>query len=391
VTTPLTLRLPTVDGDLNDWSPAPAPPPLPTPSNDQPLARVAFAAAHVVMDPLADSGPTAPAAIDWDATLAFRHHLWSHGLGVADAMDTAQRGMGLDWSTTCELISRTGAEATTTGNLLACGAGTDQLGPGPHALSQIVAAYEEQCEIVEDAGARVILMASRALAGAAASSDDYLEVYGKVIGQVREPVILHWLGPMFDPQLERYWGSDDLDQAAASCLKLIHEHPGQIDGIKVSLLDAEREIYIRSQLPDGVRLYTGDDFNYPDLILGDDALHSDALLGIFDPIAPIAGEALRALARSDSDAYTNLIEPTVPLARALFEPPTRFYKTGVVFLAWLSGHQSHFRLVAGLESSRPIAHLAKVFVLAQRAGLFPDLDLAVQRMRALLLVNGVDA
>ena len=303
------------------------------------VSRVAFAAAHVVAD------PETPTTLDWEATLAFRRHLWSHGLGVADAMDTAQRGMGLDWPVTQELIARSGAEARACGGRLACGAGTDQLS-GEASLDEIAAAYEEQVEIVEAAGAQVIVMASRALAAAARGPEDYADVLGRVLGGVSQPAILHWLGPMFDPALEGYWGSGDLDAAADACLAIIAEHAARIDGIKISLLDEEREIAFRSRLPEGVRLYTGDDFNYPSLIRSG----SDALLGIFDPIAPAAAAALAALDEGDLDRYEAIFAPTVPLARHLFSAPTSAYKTGIVFLAWLAGHQEHFRMVGGMET-----------------------------------------
>jgi hypothetical protein len=383
------LRLPAEDGSLVPYR-------LAEPrSFDPPAAparsRVAFAAAHVVANPMAANPPGAPAILDWEATLAFRRHLWAHGLGVADAMDTAQRGMGLDWAATSELIRRSGAEAASVGGLLACGAGTDHLVGPARSLDQVAAAYAEQAEVVEAAGARVILMASRALTALAKGPEDYHAVYGRVLGQVSGPVILHWLGPMFDPALDGYWGSPDLDVAAESCLQLIKEHAHRIDGIKVSLLDADREVALRRALPEGVRLYTGDDFNYPELIRGDAHGHSDALLGIFDAIAPAAASALAALDAGDASAYDETLAPTVPLARHIFAAPTYYYKAGVVFLAWLTGHQSHFRMVGGLESTRSVLHLARLLVLADQAGLLPDPDLAASRMRHLLAVAGVDA
>jgi hypothetical protein len=344
-------------------------------------SRVAYAAAHVVADPLGDG-----AALDWDATLAFRHHLWAHGLGVAEAMDTAQRGMGLGWPETRELIARTGAAAR---GRLVCGAGTDQLPPGPASPAAITSAYEEQLAVVEDAGAAPVIMASRQLAASASGPDDYVHVYGRLLAQLPRPAILHWLGPMFDPALTGYWGAADLDRAADTVLAIIQEHPAQVDGIKVSLLDADREIALRRRLPPGVRLYTGDDFHYPDLIRGDAHGHSDALLGVFDPIAAPAAAALRALDDGDPAAYDRALAPTVPLARHLFAAPTPAYKTGVVFLAWLSGHQAHFRMVGGHETARTVPHLAELFRLADTAGLLPDPDLAAYRMRAWLTVQGV--
>ena len=354
-------------------------------------SRTAFAAAHVVADPAAAQGPDRPATVDWDATLAFRHHLWSLGLGVADAMDTAQRGMGLDWPATRELIARSGAEARSVGGLLACGAGTDQLTAPAPTLGEITAAYEEQTATVEDAGATVVLMASRALAATATGPDDYAEVYGRLLAQTRRPAILHWLGTAFDPALEGYWGSADLDRATAHVLDIIRDHPSKVGGIKISLLDADREIALRRALPDGVRLYTGDDFHYPELILGDSQGFSHALLGVFDPLAAHASAALAALDRGDTDTYRAILEPTLPLARHLFGAPTRHYKTGVVFLAHLAGHQDHFVMVGGEHDSRGVEHLAELFRLAAEAGALPDPALAAVRMRAFLASKGYDA
>ncbi|HEU5331293.1 MAG TPA: dihydrodipicolinate synthase family protein [Actinocrinis sp.] len=346
--------------------------------------RIAFAAAHVVADPTRPQGPGIPAALDWDATLAFRHHLWSLGLGVADAMDTAQRGMGLDWAATRELIVRSGAEARSVGGVIACGAGTDQLcAPAPTIL-EIIAAYEEQIAIVEGAGAQVVLMASRALAAQAQGPEDYAHVYGRLLGQVERPAILHWLGTPFDPALEGYWGSTDLDVATSNVLELMREHAAKVDGIKVSLLDAGREKALRRTLPMGVKLYTGDDFNYPDLIRGDEQGFSHALLGIFDPIAAQAAAALAALAHDDLETYDKILTPTLPLARHMFCAPTRHYKTGVVFLAYLAGHQHHFTMIGGEQLSRPTEHLVHLADLAREAGVLPDQDLAQARMRAFL-------
>ncbi|WP_327118455.1 dihydrodipicolinate synthase family protein [Streptomyces sp. NBC_01341] len=362
--------------------------PLDLKPSGAPLAsRTVFSAAHVVADPYADVAPGDPAAVDWDATLAFRRHLWSHGLGVAEAMDTAQRGMGLDWAGAAELIRRSAAEAKAVGGRIACGVGTDQL-TGPATLPEVRAAYEEQLALVEESGAQPILMASRALAAAADGPEDYLEAYAHLLRQATEPVVLHWLGPMFDPALDGYWGSTDLDAATDTFLKVIAEHPDKIDGIKVSLLDAEREVGVRRRLPGGVRCYTGDDFNYPELIAGDDRGFSHALLGIFDPLGPLAAHAVRILDTGDVQGFRDLLDPTVELSRHLFRAPTRFYKTGVVFLAWLAGHQDHFTMVGGLQSARSLPHLATAYELADRLGLFPDPGLAESRMRALLAVHG---
>jgi hypothetical protein len=349
-----------------------------------------FSAAHVVADPLR-AAQDAPAAIDWDATLAFRRHLWSHGLGVAEAMDTAQRGMGLDWAGAAELIRRSSAEARAVGGRIACGAGADQLTAPAATLAEVRAAYEEQLAVVEGAGSQAVLMASRALAAVAKGPDDYLEVYGHLLRQAAEPVVLHWLGPMFDPALAGYWGSDDLDAATETFLQVVEAHPDKVDGVKISLLDARREVDLRRRLPQGVRCYTGDDFHYPELVAGDEQGFSHALLGIFDPLAPLAAAAVSALDTGDSAGFRALLDPTVELSRHLFGAPTRFYKTGVVFLAWLAGHQRHFAMVGGLQSARSLPHLARAYELADRVGLFPDPALAESRMRDLLAVHGVDA
>jgi Protein of unknown function (DUF993) len=381
------LRLPRADGGLEPYATR-APLELEV-GGSPPRSRVAFAAAHVVADPLACE-PDGPAVLDWDATLAFRRHLWAHGLAVAEAMDTAQRGMGLDWPAARELIRRSAAEARACGGAIACGAGTDHRAPAElRSLAAIRAAYEEQCEFVQNQGAQPIVMASRALAVQAASPDDYREVYGAVLAGLERPAILHWLGDTFDPALRGYWGTVDLDAAADALIAIIADNADRVDGVKVSLLDAGREVELRQRLPDGVRLYTGDDFNYPELIAGDGEHHSDALLGVFDPIAPVAAAALRALDAGDRERYDALLAPTVPLARRLFERPTSSYKTGVVFLAYLCGHQDHFRMVGGMESRRSIVHLAELFALADRAGLLRDPALAVARMRHVLALAGI--
>ena len=353
-------------------------------------SRVAFAAAHVVADPLCTTDPLTHAAIDWDATLAYREYLWSLGFGVAEAMDTAQRGAGLNGASALELIRRSTAAAKARGALVASGAGTDHLPPKEGiTLHDVTAAYLKQCEAIEFVDGRIILMASRALAAIGRHADDYAAVYGAVLRQVREPVILHWLGPMFDPELTGYWGTTDLHAAMERCLDLIRAHREKVDGIKISLLDAELEIAMRRRLPPGVRMYTGDDFNYDRLIFGDEHGHSDALLGIFDAIAPAASLALAALDAGDVERYQHLFAPTISLSRHIFTDPTRHYKTGVVFLAFLNGFQSHFRMVGGFESARSTAHLSELFVLANRAGILRDPDLAARRMRTWLQLSGV--
>lgn len=353
--------------------------------------RVAFAAAHVVADPLADNDPWLTPAIDWERTLAFRHRLWDLGLGVAEAMDTAQRGMGLGWPEARELIRRALAEAAGRKDaLIACGAGTDHLAPGPDVtIDTIIRSYEEQIETVEAAGGRIILMASRALAAAAKGPDDYVKVYDRILRQVKEPVVIHWLGEMFDPALQGYWGNGDHLKAMETCLQVIEANAAKVDGIKISLLSKEKEVTMRRQLPEGVRMYTGDDFNYAELIAGDEQGHSDALLGIFDAIAPAASAALDALGRKSNHEFFDLLEPTVPLSRHIFKAPTRFYKTGVVFLAYLNGLQDHFTMIGGQQSTRSLTHLAELFRLADKARVLADPEMATARMKHVLAVNGV--
>ena len=353
--------------------------------------RVAIAAAHVVADPFADNTAGGPARLDWDATLAYRRHLWSWGLGVAEAMDTAQRGMGLDWPAAAELIRRSVREAKAVGGSVVSGAGTDQLAPGSaRKLEDVARAYEEQCSLVEAEGGRVVLMASRELARLASGPADYAEVYDRVLAARTEPVIIHWLGDMFDPALAGYWGDSHLDRATDACLAVIAARADRVDGIKVSLLDEQREIDLRRRLPEGVRMYTGDDFNFPTLIAGDEHGYSDALLGIFDAIAPAASAALQALDAGDTARYREILEPTVELSRHVFKAPTFNYKTGIVFLAYINGHQRHFRMVGGQEGMRSVVHLSELFALADRAHLFEDPELAAERMRRMLLVAGVD-
>jgi hypothetical protein len=365
--------------------------PLPLPERAPKFNRVAYAATHVVADPRADNDPWLDTAIDWDRTIAFRHYLWDLGLGVAEAMDTAQRGMGLDWSGARALIGHALAAAKTRNDaMIACGAGTDHLAPGPDVtIDRVIAAYEEQIETVESLGGRIILMASRALARAARSPDDYVRVYDRILSQVKEPVIIHWLGEMFDPALAGYWGAADHGAAMDTCVDVIAAHAGKVDGVKVSLLSAEKEIAMRRRLPKAVRMYTGDDFNYAELIAGDDQGYSDALLGIFDAIAPAASAALGRLAADDRAGFDAILEPTVPLSRHIFRAPTRFYKTGVVFLAYLNGLQDHFTMIGGQQSARSLVHLAEIFRLADAARMLRDPYMAADRMRKVLVVGGI--
>jgi hypothetical protein len=361
------------------------------PKATPPFPRVALAAAHVVADPLAEQDPWLDAKVDWDRTIAFRQHLWSLGLGVAEAMDTAQRGMGLDWTAAQQLIRLSlDAAKDHPGAVIASGAGTDHLTPGPDVtVDDVIRAYEEQCEAVEKMGGRIILMASRALAKAAKSPADYERVYARILRGVQQPVIIHWLGEMFDPALEGYWGNHDHMAAMETALAVIHAHAAKVDGVKISLLDDQKEIVMRRRLPKGVRMYTGDDFNYAELIAGDAEGYSDALLGIFDPIAPAVGGALASLAKNDLTTFHEILAPTVPLSRHIFKAPTRFYKTGVVFMAWLNGHQDHFVMVGGQQSTRSIQHFSELFRLADAAGLLSDPERAAGRMKQLLALHGV--
>jgi hypothetical protein len=353
-----------------------------------PARRKVFAAAHVAASPSPAAGGGEDPVIDWEATMRIRDHLWAHGFGVAEAMDTSQRGMGLSWEQARELIARTAARMADAAGprALAAGAGTDQLADGEdHTISEITGAYAEQVSFVQTAGAQVILMASRALAARARGPRDYLEVYGELLKQADQPVILHWLGEAFDPALRGYWGSTDFDAAAGTVLELIERAGGQVDGIKLSVLDAAREVALRRRLPSGVRLYTGDDFNYAELIRGDaDGFHSDALLGAFAAITAPAAAALAALDEGDTAGYDAAMGPTVPLSRAIFEPPTYHYKVGVAFLAWLNGLQPHFAMLAGLQRRRSARHLIRVFELAAAARALTQPDLAVERMTTLI-------
>ncbi|HZP50421.1 dihydrodipicolinate synthase family protein [Actinocrinis sp.] len=376
------LRLPQSDGTWLEHKLGEAPV---WPRPQAPItSRVAFAAAHVVADRFGENVPGAPAAVDWEATLAFRRHLYSWGLGVAEAMDTAQRGMGLDWPATEELIRRSAAQAKDLGARIAAGVGTDHLSAGEPTLDAVARGYEEQLAVVEDAGAQPILMASRHLAASAAGPDDYLSVYSRLLEQADRPVILHWLGAAFDPALEGYWGSTDVPTATATVLDLIKQHADKIDGIKVSLLDADHERQLRAALPEGVRLYTGDDFHYPQLIRGDGVHHSDALLGVFAAIPAPASAALQALDRGDQTAYDDAFAPTLELARHLFSKPTYYYKTGIAFLAWLNDLQPAFTMVGGLHSARSAIHLAEAFRLADRAGALADPEHSADRLRVFL-------
>ncbi|MDR7147749.1 dihydrodipicolinate synthase family protein [Rhizobium sp. BE258] len=365
--------------------------PIERPNEVPEFSRIAYAAAHVVSDPARDHNPWQDPAIDWDATIAFRRHLWSLGFKIAEAMDTSQRGMGLNWKGAQELISRSLAESrTVAGADLACGAGTDQLAAAEaRSLDDVVKAYEEQFEFVEKHGGRAVMMASRALASVAASAGDYEKVYGHVLSQAKDKVVLHWLGDMFDPNLAGYWGSSDFGPALESVIRIIEANKDKVEGIKISLLDNEKEVILRRRLPDGVLCFTGDDFNYADMIEGDGEHYSHALLGIFDAVAPSASKGLAALARNDLSTFREVLHPTVALSRKIFETPTQFYKAGVVFLAWLNGHQNHFSMPAGMQSARGILHYSEVFRLADQANVLDQPELAVARMRHFVGLYGV--
>ena len=387
------LHLPRADGTITAFSPANEPLIAPVkPADGHHFNRVAYAAAHVVVDALADNDPWLDRNIDWDRTIAFREYLWGLGLGVAEAMDTAQRGMGLDWTGAKELITHAQSAARGRPNaVIAYGAGTAHLPPGPNVtIDDVIRAYEEQVAYVEGQGGHVILMASRALAAVAKSPDDYVRVYDRILGQVKEPVIIHWLGSMFDPALAGYWGSVDDMLAMETATAIINQNAAKVDGVKISLLSAEKEIVMRRRLAPSVKMYTGDDFNYAELIAGDEQGYSHALLGIFDAIAPAASAALAKLAQNDLDAFHAILAPTVPLSRHIFKAPTRFYKTGVVFLAYLNGFQDHFQMLGGQQSARSIQHLSELFRLADTARVLRDPDLATYRMKTILATVGIE-
>lgn len=386
----LHLMLPTVDGSATSYQLVGTP--IARPATPPKFNRIAYAAAHVVSDPRRDSDPWGAPAIDWETTMAFRRHLWSLGFKVAEAMDTAQRGLGLSWSAAQELIRRSIQEARSVpGADLACGAGTDHVKPtDTKTIDEVIAAYETQMEFVEANGGRSIMMASRALAHIARSGDDYRRVYGRILSQAKDKVVLHWLGDMFDPQLKGYWGSEVFEETLSTVLAIIADNRDKVEGIKISLLDNAKELALRDRLPEGVLCFTGDDFNYAELIEGDGQKHSHALLGIFDAVAPAASSALGALAQGDVATFRRLIEPTVPLSRKIFEAPTQYYKAGVVFLAWLNGHQGHFSMPAGMQSARGLMHYADVVRLADAANILDIPELAHRRAQSFFSVLGVE-
>ncbi|WP_217180900.1 dihydrodipicolinate synthase family protein [Streptomyces sp. AC495_CC817] len=396
-------------------------------------SRVAYAAAHVVPKVHADNTPGQPADIDWDATLAFRRNVYSWGLGVADAMDTAQRNMGLDAAATRELIARSAEVAREEGGSVVVGVNTDHVDETRISLDRVVDAYKEQLHFTEEQGAGPVLMASRHLARVAAGAEDYRRVYREVLESATTPVVLHWLGTAFDPELAGYFGADDWQTASGVLLDVIAENPGKVAGVKMSLLNAESEVSVRERLPEGVRMFTGDDFNYVGLIGGDDlrsgegsdetkrslpesmsdagvssrsarstagvegarsttgAGYSDALLGAFAAITPVASAAIQALDAGDPARYLEILGPTEELSRQVFAAPTFYYKTGVAFLSWLNGHQPAFQMVGGLHSARSLPHLSRIVELANDALALEKPELARERWHALLRVNGVDA
>jgi len=386
------MLLPTPNGKLEDYQLVGNPLQIIKPA--KPFTRTAFAAAHVITDTIAERDPwQGRPAVDWDATIGFRRFLWDQGLGLAEAMDTAQRGMGVDWLTAKELIERTMRDAKShpMKPRVACGAGTDQLPMDiTHSEDDIINAYLEQMEAIEAAGGQVIIMASRSVAKLGGDAQSYLRIYEKLLGAANQPVILHWLGDMFDPLLKGYWGSSELDEATETVSSILNQFENKIDGIKISLLEQKREEDFRKRVPKGVKIYTGDDFNYADLIAGDADHYSHALLGIFAAIAPAASQALVALSDNDLETYHKLLSPTVPLSREIFRAPTQFYKAGIAFLAWLNGAQSHFVMPGGFHSSRDITHYAQLFRLADQARLLLDPDRAQSRMKNLLSLYGVE-
>ncbi|ACL55681.1 dihydrodipicolinate synthase family protein [Methylobacterium nodulans] len=384
------IRLPTSNGTIETVE-LPEPKPWRTARAGQALPRIALSAGHVVANPMADISPMrGEVAIDFERTQRFRDHLWDLGLGIAEAMDTAQRGMGLDWEAAKILIRNTVESARRRpGAVVFSGVGTDQLDPAGATLDDVVRAYLDQLGFVQGLGGRVILMASRALARAARSPADYADVYRRVLAEADQPVVLHWLGEMFDPALAGYWGPHAVPAAMDACLAMMGENAAKIDGIKISLLDKDLEVGMRRRLPRGIKMYTGDDFNYPEMIAGDEVGYSHALLGIFDPIAPVASAALAALETGGVREFRDILDPTVPLSRELFRAPTQYYKTGVVFLAYLNGHQDHFVMLGAQQGARSILHFARVFRHAAAIGLFQDLEMAVARMRTVLALHGI--
>jgi hypothetical protein len=354
-----------------------------------PRSRMAYAAVHVVADPLHASASSGPGCVDWETTIRQRERTWQLGLGVAEAMDTAQRGMGIEWPDVQRLVRETLTAGGRQGGKTVVGITTDNLAPGRQSLDAITDAYLEQLAFVEDLGGSVVMMASRQLTASAETPDDYLKVYDAVLSSAQRPVVLHWLGAAFDPRLEGYWGAGDLDSAMSLVIDLLATHAEGIDGIKVSLLEPDREITLRMQAPASIKVFTGDDFHYVDLIEGRDGQHSHALLGAFAAIGPVARAALARLDEGDTVGYRALLEPTLPLSRLIFEAPTAYYKTGIAWLAYLQGQQDHFKMLGGLESGRSLAHLVRIFTEADGLGMLRDPDLAAQRMQAMLATHGL--
>ena len=383
------IKLPDEQGKLQDYVMQASP--VKVVARPSFTSRIAMAATHVVVDPLAGGQPGEGEKIDFDTTISVRCHLASLGFGIAEVMDTSQRGMGLAPAAAMELVEKSNAALVAEGySPVFAGCGTDDISPDEEVqLDDLVDAYLRQVEKVQNAGARVIVMASRKVAEWARNADDYVKVYKEVLGACEKPAILHWLGEMFDPALRGYWGADEMDEAIDCVLGIIKENSAKVDGIKVSLLDKDIEIEMRRRLPEKVRMYTGDDFNYPELITGDEKGHSDALLGILGPIAPVASEALEALDNNDAKLCRKLLASTEPLSRHIFCSPTYHYKTGVVFLAWLNGLQNHFVMLSGAQAMRPLPYFARLFRLADECGLLSDPMLATHRMNSFLSLYGL--
>jgi hypothetical protein len=275
------------------------------------------------------------------------------------------------------------------GGDLVVGVNTDHLAEEHLTLDQVVAAYLTQLEVAEEAGAGVVLMASRHLAAAAESAADYERVYREVLARAGSPVVLHWLGEAFDARLRGYFGSTDSAEASRTVLRIMGDNADRVRGIKMSLLNAQSEIDVRRELPEGATLFTGDDFNYVSLIEGDEFGHSDALLGAFAAVAPSASAAISALDEGNVERYREILAPTEALSRQIFAAPTQYYKTGVAFMSWLNGHQKSFSMVGGLHSGRSLVHLSEIVRLANVANALEQPELALERWHGMLAGNGI--
>jgi hypothetical protein len=396
------VQLPNLRGTPRPYRLRPAFTAAPVPGTRPCFSRLAYAAAHVVAKPAngaAAADPRSPDSVDWDATLRFRRHLWHLGFGIAEAMDTAQREI-LGWENAARLLDMTLADARAEpGRGVIGGAGTDTLATSTPTLRQVIDAYVAQAEFIHERGGRVILFPTHFLPRHFPAPGHYLEVYRAVTQEVSKPVFLHWLGDMFAPALRGYFPGD-------SFRRITQDNP-KVLGVKLSLLDQRLEEAIRRRIaPQGQVVLTGDDFNFPALIRGGKgagdgrgfqsrAFHfegrgfpvgdySHGLLGIFDGIARVASRALICLAQGDAREYDRLMAPTVPLSRHIFKAPTQHYKAGLVFLAYLNGHQSHFHLLADAEQRRDMAHYVELFKLANAAGVLDDPESAYERFQPVL-------